>query len=125
MWASGGRAEARAGERGSATIYVLALVLLLVTVAAGAGGIGRLVAAKHRAAAAADLSALSGARVLADGASPTPCAMSATVARRNGGSMLQCTHDGSRVSVTVGVRAALPFGYVPTVRERSRAGPAP
>lgn len=114
------RAGDRSGEGGSATVYVLSMVLLLVTLTLGAAGFAGLATAKHRAAAAADLAALAAASAAADG-----CGLAATTAARNGARLTACTRQGREVAVTVVVVAAAPLGFRPAVRARARAGPAP
>jgi secretion/DNA translocation related TadE-like protein len=105
-------------QRGSATVYVLSMVMLLMALALGVAGFAGLATAKHRAAAAADLAALAAA-------SPNGgCAAALTTAQRNGGRLTLCRREGSDVTVTVVVVARAPFGLRPTVTARGRAGPA-
>jgi secretion/DNA translocation related TadE-like protein len=109
----------RRAERGSATIYVLAMVLLLMAVALGVAGFAGLATAKHRALAAADLAALAAAT------SAAGCDLAVTTAARNGGRLVGCVREGSEVSVTVEVVGRAPFGLRSTMQARARAGPAP
>lgn len=108
------------GQRGSATVHVLSMVVLLTAMALGATGFAGLATAKHRAAAAADLAALAAAAAPAEG-----CALAAATARRNGGRLTRCRREGSDVTVTVVVAARAPFGLRPTLTASARAGPAP
>jgi secretion/DNA translocation related TadE-like protein len=107
-------------QRGSATVYVLSAVVLLMTLALGAAGFAGLATAKHRAATAADLAALAAAAAPAHA-----CALAVSTAERNGGRLTLCRREGAEVTVTVVVPARAPFGLRPTVSARARAGPAP
>lgn len=107
-------------ERGSATVYVLTVAVLLMAVTLGAAGFAGLATAKHRATAAADLAALAAAS-----AGDAGCALAGRTAARNGGRMSECTREGRDVTVIVEVVARAPFGLRPTLQARARAGPAP
>jgi secretion/DNA translocation related TadE-like protein len=111
----------RSGERqrGSATVQVLAVMMMLSVLAVGAAGFGGLATAKHRAAAAADLAALAAASATSE-----RCRAAATTAARNGGRLVTCVREGRDVSVTVVVMARAPFGLRAGVHARARAGPA-
>lgn len=118
-------------DRGSGTVLVLALVLVVVTLAGTADLLGRAVLARHRAEAAADLAALAGAAVLTDpfgaGASGQgPCSRAARVSGLNAARMTRCV-SGADSSVEVEVGVDLPGVLAPMgpARARSRAGPAP
>jgi secretion/DNA translocation related TadE-like protein len=106
-------------QHGSATLYVLSMVALLMALALGAAGFAGLATAKHRATAAADLAALAAAGAPADA-----CAVAAATAQRNGARVTACRRDGADVTVTVVVAARAPFGLRPTLSARARAGPA-
>jgi len=110
----------RRAERGSATVYVLTVALLLMAVTLGAAGFAGLATAKHRATAAADLAALAAAS-----AGQAGCDLAGRTAARNGGRLTECTREGRNVTVTVEVVARAPFGLQPTLHARARAGPAP
>ena len=111
-------------ERGSATVWVLALaaVLALVATAAVLGGVAAV--ARHRAAGAADLAALAAAGRLVLG-DRTGCAVAAEVAARNGARLSGCRLAGDGV-VEVEVRVPVRLGRlgVHTATGRARAGPA-
>jgi secretion/DNA translocation related TadE-like protein len=89
-------------ESGSATVVVLACVLVCVVT----GGIwlasGRAALARQRAETAADLAALAGAQSVAGGAA-APCAAAGVAAAANGGRLLACAVAGEKVTVTVAV----------------------
>jgi secretion/DNA translocation related TadE-like protein len=114
-----------AGERGSASVWVIALAGVLAAVGAATVLVGAAVVARHRAATAADLAALAaaGRAVVAD---PDPCAAAARVAGDNGAVLHGCTVDGEAVvEVVVGVAVELgPLGRREATG-RARAGPVP
>lgn len=110
-------------ERGSSTVHVLAVVMLLVGLAVGVAGFAGLATAKHRATTAADLAAIAAASSSA--MSPVhACDVAVLTARRNGGRLVDCVVQGSEVMVAVEVAAAAPFGLRPRVRARALAGPS-
>jgi secretion/DNA translocation related TadE-like protein len=78
-------------------VCVIAVVGVLAFTAVAVGEVG---VSRHRAAAAADLSAIAGAL-----AWPAPrsvvCARAAAVAARNGAVLADCTIDGAAVTVRV------------------------
>jgi secretion/DNA translocation related TadE-like protein len=110
-----------AGDRGSGSIWVLALGLVVVL--AGLVGMyrGSAVVGRHRAEAAADFAALAAAAKVLEVA----CASAGTVAAANGARLVSCAVDGSIATVTtaVALRGVLPGDFVAT--GRARAGPAP
>lgn len=114
----------RAGDRGSATIWVVMLVMLLTMVWVGLASVGAAVVARHRASAAADLAALAAASA-AERAIPNPCAAAREIAEMHGGHVSGCRLDGltADVVVTVDVAGVLAFGA--SAAGRSRAGPGP
>lgn len=112
-------------ERGSATVWVLILSAVLVTVAAAAVLMGTGIVARHRAVTAADLAALAGASraVVGDAA---PCAAAAEIAAANGAELAGCELEPGSI-VSVEVRVDLRLGRLGE-REavgRARAGPVP
>ncbi|TYP84770.1 Rv3654c family TadE-like protein [Blastococcus xanthinilyticus] len=112
-------------ERGSATVWVLALSAVLALVAAAGVLAGAAAVARHRAAGAADLAALAaaGRAVLGD---PAACAVAAETATANGAELTGCAvGEGSVVDVTVEVPVRLGRLGVHTAHGRARAGPAP
>jgi secretion/DNA translocation related TadE-like protein len=113
------RAPAVRAQRGSATVYVLSAIVLLMALALGSAGFAGLATAKHRATAAADLAALAAASADdADG-----CALAGVTAQRNGARLTACRRRGPDVAVTVVVVARAPFGLRPTLTARALAGP--
>jgi secretion/DNA translocation related TadE-like protein len=113
-----------AGDRGSGTLWMLAILGCVWFVAAVAMMVGGVRAARHRAYAAADLAAL-GAAAHADDGSGRACGIAARIARGSGGSMRRCRLHGrvADVWVTSDVRLGPSLGRL-TVNARARAGPA-
>lgn len=111
------------GDRGSGTIWMLALIALTWSVAAMAMTVGGVRVARHRAYAAADLAALAAASHTADGPRRA-CQLAARIARSSGGRLSRCALHGRVSEVTV--IAELP--NVPALRHlaataQARAGP--
>ncbi len=93
-------------ERGSATVWTVALAGVLAAVGLAAVLVGAAVVARHRAASAADLAALAAASRAVAG-DPAACATAGEVAQANGAALTGCTVGGGavvEVSVEVGVR---------------------
>lgn len=116
------------GDRGSATVWVAIACLLTWAVATFALSVGGTVTARHRAASAADLAALAGARALADGVGD-PCAAAQRVAAATRARVVACDRlaDGSLLVVA---EVALPrllagWPHLPPARARARAGEIP
>ncbi len=110
-------------ERGSATVWVLALSGVLATIGMAlvlAGGAG---VARHRATAAADLAALAAAVRLVEGADA--CGAAAQLAAANAAELAACEVRGGEVGVAVRVPVRLGGLGVFSATARARAGPAP
>lgn len=101
-------------ERGSATVWLLGLALLPLTMSGLSAGEAFARIARHRAESAADLAALAAA-------GPTGCLAARLTANASDAVLVSCAprSDGT-VIVTVRVHAGL-FG---TVDASARAGPA-
>ena len=112
----------RPDDRGSATIYALTAVAMLAAVAMAVLGFAGLVAAKHRAGAAADLAALAGAAAVSNGTDP--CAAAADIALRNDAALVGCFVNGAVVDVRVQTRGPTLLGLSPTLQASARAGPS-
>jgi secretion/DNA translocation related TadE-like protein len=104
-------------EGGFVTVAVVGLAAVLVAVGALLATLGTVAVARHRAAAAADLAALAGARHLLDG---TACDAARRVVQAEPAVLEDCRADGTSVTVRVGVRV----GALGTARARARAGPS-
>lgn len=112
----------RRGERGVGTTLALCMAGVLITVAwIVAGAIG-MAATQHRAAAAADLSALAGAGAWQDGRAP--CDAAAAVARANDARLVSCEQADGVVQVEVAADSAPVLGRRWTTVRTARAGPS-
>jgi secretion/DNA translocation related TadE-like protein len=112
-----------AEERGSATVWVIALTGVLAAIGVAAVLVGAAVVGRHRASAAADLAALAAAEHAVRG-DPAACAAAGEVAGANGARLTACTvGDAAVVDVAVAVPVRLgPLG-VSQAGARARAGP--
>ena len=114
-------------EAGSASIWLVALLMLAGCALLAVLGLGAAVAARHRAESAADLAALAAAdRMLEDPAGA--CGTAARVASAQQARLTSCVlrSDAAQDSVQVSVEAPLPgrlFADLPPARGRARAGP--
>ena len=119
----------RDGDRGSASIWVVAGVLLLFAVAAAAVLRECAVLARHRAEGAADLAALAGAERI--GVGGEPCSAARVTAADNGAHLVSCrvrlAADGRSGTVSVEVRydVRLPVVGSRAASAAARAGRLP
>ena len=90
------RARPDRHDRGSGTVLVLTVVMILAAVLAALALLGGAIGARQRAATAADLGALAAA-----GALPPSCAVAAGVVADNGARLVSCTLAGSSAAVVV------------------------
>jgi len=107
-------------ERGSASLYAVALLSVLLVTTAALAWVGGLMVAHRRAESAADLSALAGA--VRPGAA---CRAAEVAADRNGASLTACRESAGHVWVTVKVPGPGFAGLRPLVLARAHAGPDP
>lgn len=125
-----GRAVTRAGDRGAASVLVLALVAVLVAGAATFALATRTLGARAEARTAADLAALAAAQAIALPAglvrgpalgdeSDLACAAAGAAAAANRAEVVRCVAEVTGV-VTVTVRARAPVGWT---EQTARAGP--
>jgi len=107
-------------DRGSATVWALAIGLALLAAGLAGATVGAAHVARHQAQAAADLGALAGASHAYAG--PTAaCDRAREIVTANGGWLTECHQDGLDVVVTVEVRpAGVPSGVATA---SARAGP--
>jgi secretion/DNA translocation related TadE-like protein len=117
--------EARVGGRqlGSAGLWAVTVVAVLLAVTVGALTWSGALAARQRAESTSDMAALAGARSLALGTDG--CAAAARVTAASGGRLAACVVDGSSVSVLVEVTlsSGLPVRLdMAPARARARAG---
>ncbi|GAB4008523.1 Rv3654c family TadE-like protein [Nocardioides ultimimeridianus] len=111
------------GERGGATVLVVAVLGVLLLLGAALGVVGAMVAAHRRAQAAADLAALGAARVLQAGGDA--CGRAAGLATANGAVLTACTVEGPDVRVEVTAEGPRWLGQTADLAAQSRAGPGP
>ncbi|WP_342213826.1 Rv3654c family TadE-like protein [Nocardia wallacei] len=109
-------------DEGIATITACLVLAALFAVTVLITHVGTVVVARHRAQAAADLSALAAAGALGSGAD-IGCARAGELARRMRARVESCTTVEWDVTVTVTI--AIPIGPLDarTVRATARAGP--
>lgn len=110
-------------DRGSATLWGVALMGLLMSVALAFAVTGSARVARHRVHQAADLSALAAAR-LALVAPKSACTRAAALARQNGADLSSCTITGAVADVQTSLTISIPGLGPRTLTGRSRAGPS-
>lgn len=103
----------RRRDRGSATVWGLGIVGVLLALFATGLLVAQAVVLRHRAGAAADLAALAAADHALDGRDRA-CELAAAVAREQGAHLVTCAVSGEIADVVADVGGA---------RVRSRAGP--
>ncbi|MFI7639145.1 Rv3654c family TadE-like protein [Nonomuraea sp. NPDC049400] len=118
-----GEAPINPKERGSATIWGVALMGLLMTVATAFATLGSVRVAFHRVNSAADLSALAAAK-LAMINPEDACARAAALATQNGVELTRCQITNEVADVWTALPISLPLLGKRTLTGRARAGPA-
>jgi secretion/DNA translocation related TadE-like protein len=113
--------QGRRSERGSATLFAVAVVGVLVLVGAALGVAGAMVHAHRMAQSAADLAALAGAQSRGRGADG--CAAAAAVAEANGATVDSCAVEGFDVLLQVTVAGPRWLGQHHDLSAQARAGP--
>ena len=111
---------ARAGDQGSATVVIVALLGALLVVSVAAVGVCGLLAAKQHVEAAADAAALAAADSASGRVAGFPCERAARAASLNGATLASCRTDGAQAVVSARARIS---GVPITVW--ARAGPPP
>ena len=114
-------ARSGTGERGSVTLFALAVLGLLILVGAALGVVAAMLHAHRVAQSAADLAALAGAQALVQGGDPCPAAQ--TVAVANGAHLDRCTVGGADVRLQVTVAGPRWLGQRHDLVALARAGP--
>jgi secretion/DNA translocation related TadE-like protein len=112
----------RDGDRGAASILLLAVGLLLVAAGVCGAAIGTARVGRHEAQAAADLGALAGAMraVYGEGVA---CERAGAIVAANGGRMTSCTVTGLEIVVRAEVEVHPLPRLVRRARAAARAGP--
>jgi secretion/DNA translocation related TadE-like protein len=113
-------------EVGSASVLMAGILGVVVALSSAALVIAGYAVGYHRARAAADLSALSGAVAFQQGRDP--CAQAALTARHNGARVDRCSQVGDAVDFVVTVRVSVEARtWIPklprTVAAEAHAGP--
>jgi len=113
------------GDRGSATVWVMALSAVLAVVGAAVVLVGAATVARHRAEAAADLAALAAAGRAAAG-DPGACGLAEEVTQANAATLVSCS-VGTDAIVELRVSVPVHLGRLGTwaAKARARAGPVP
>jgi secretion/DNA translocation related TadE-like protein len=113
----------RAGaDRGSASLWLLAVGLVLVAAGFAGAAIGAARVARHQARVAADFAALAGASQVLAGPDAA-CARAAELAAANGGRLVSCGVDGLDLQLTVEVAVAPLPAVTRVAPATARAGP--
>ncbi|MEO7261433.1 MAG: Rv3654c family TadE-like protein [Jatrophihabitantaceae bacterium] len=116
-------------ERGAATIWVLGLGAVVLSVAMVVAARGSAVLARHRLERAADLTALAAAQQI--GRTVQPCAAASRIAAANAAVLVSCAAQleasGRSGTVTVILRGTVSFPLIGarTLTSPSRAGRMP
>lgn len=114
--------RAHGGERGSATVWMVALMALVWVVAAAVVQMGAVRVARHRAQSAADLGALAAAPA-AFTAPTESCGRAKAVIAANDARITSCSVTGGNVDLSVLVHISLPMFGIRDVMAQARAGP--
>jgi secretion/DNA translocation related TadE-like protein len=109
------------GQRGSATVLGVVLVVMVCTVGLMGAAMSGLLVGQRRVAAAADLAALAGAGAVQQG--HEGCREAASVAALNGATLTHCQVAGADVAVEVTKTVPTVFGRNVSLRSSARAGP--
>jgi len=115
----------RSGDRGSATVIMLAAMAMVVMLTVSGLFLASAVLASQRARMAADLAALAAAGALTKSELPADaCGAAARVAAANGGRVQRCVTAGGEVGLSVAVSAGMKGLGVATARSRAGTGPS-
>ena len=109
-------------DRGSASVFVLAVGLALVSMGLAGAAVGRARVARHQARAAADLGALAGAAQAIYGPD-VACARAAEIVAANHAVVTACTVGGLEIVVRVAVEVHPLPGVSRRAVAAARAGP--
>lgn len=112
----------RRGDRGAASLLVLAVGLALVFAGVAGAAVGTARVGRHQARTAADLGALAGAVHAVDGTAAA-CAVAARYVAANRGRLTGCEVDGLEIVVRVEVAVTPLPGTLRYAAAAARAGP--
>lgn len=107
--------------RGSASLFVISCLAVLLLVGAALGVVAAMVRAHRSAQSAADLAALAAASALAQGRDPCPAG--AGTAAANGARLTACEVSGAEATVRVEVPGPHWLGQAADLAAEARAGP--
>ena len=113
----------RERDRGAASIFVLAVGLVVISAGMSGTAVVAVRAAKHQAQNAADLGALAGARHAVEG-DAVACAMAGRLVAANGGRLAECALAGLEIVVRAEVVVTPVVGGTWSATKSARAGPA-
>ncbi|GAA4056580.1 Rv3654c family TadE-like protein [Nonomuraea soli] len=109
-------------DRGSATLWSVALMALLMIAATAITTVGAAHVARHRAQTSADLSALAAAK-LAIADPDEACRAAKRIAEANRAALTNCALAAEMVDVDTAVRITLPAIGERIITAHARAGP--
>lgn len=109
-------------DKGFVTVAVVGLLLVLLCLGGLTATMGSIAVLRHRAAAAADLSALAAAQHAIEGPQAA-CAAAQTVARAHGADLRSCQLEGSEAIVAVRIGGPGRLAGLGHAQGRARAGP--
>lgn len=112
----------RAGDRGAASIFVLAVGLVLVAAGLAGAAVGAARVGRHEARTAADLGALAGAARAIEGHAAA-CAQAARLVAANDARLTSCRVDGLEIVVAAEVVVTPLPGLTRRATAAARAGP--
>ena len=112
----------RSGDRGSARLFGVSCLAVLLLLGAALGVVAAMVRAHRVAQSAADLAALATADAVGTGRDP--CAAGAATAELNGARITSCDLAGREATVQVLVRGPRWLGQTADLAAEARAGPA-
>lgn len=116
------RARRERDERGSGSVLMIAVALVLLLAGLTAALWAAVSAGHHRAVAAADLAALSAAGAM-QGGGTDPCEVAGRIAAAHDTVLRRCSVEGQEVLVVTAVRLSLGGLGDPLVEAAARAGP--
>jgi secretion/DNA translocation related TadE-like protein len=111
----------RRDERGSASLFAIACLAVLLLLGAALGVVAAMVRAHRSAQSAADLAALAAASAVGSGRDP--CATATGTASANDARLTSCTVLGREVTVRVRVDGPHWLGQTADLSAEARAGP--
>jgi secretion/DNA translocation related TadE-like protein len=117
-----GPTYARQPDRGAASIFVLAVGLVLVALGLAGAAVGSARVARHQARNAADLGALAGAQRTVE-SETVACAEAARYVSANGARLTGCTVSGFEIVIRVEVAVQPLPGMSGVATAAARAGP--